>query len=114
MKKPTNKYLNLPHFVIMISLILALSVSLSLAVTNIKVRGGVIYPKTGDSTRTRYTIDRDVAEYLQPGMVIGVLPSNCTSASRGSVGQYYSCAHNVYLKPAFNGDEVVYQVIDRP
>ena len=45
-------------------------------------KGGVIYPITGDSTQEIFRTPPDVTDYLKPGMLIGVLPNDCKSASR--------------------------------
>lgn len=114
MKVTIHKILRLSHLMACACVIVAVTASISLAVSTMKVRNGVMYPKSGDSLRSRISLDKEMANNLQPGMMIGVLPSNCNSASKGSYDKYYSCAHNVYLQPIFNGDEVVYRVIERP
>jgi hypothetical protein len=75
-------------------------------------KGGVIYPRTGDSTQEIFRTPPKVKDYLKPGMLVGVLPNDCKSASRGTIGEYYICDFEFYLKPVESGGETVYRVID--
>lgn len=114
MKLTSQKILRLSSLIACVALLIAVTATACFAIATMKVRNGVMYPKEGDSLRSRFVIDKEMAVNLQPGMVIGVLPTNCNSASKGAYDKYYSCGHNVYLKPIFNGDKVVYQVINQP
>ena len=51
-------------------------------------------------------------EYLKPGMMIGVLPEDCASASHGDIGDIYICHYELYLKPEEKYGETVYRVIE--
>ena len=62
-------------------------------------RGGIIYPKTGDSTQGIFHTPPNITEILKPGMLLGVLPVDCESASRGSIGSYYLCHNDLALQP---------------
>lgn len=75
-------------------------------------KGGVIYPITGDSTQVVFRTPPDATDYLKPGMLIGVLPNDCKSASRGTIGDYYMCHHNLALKPEEQEGKTVYRVIE--
>jgi hypothetical protein len=75
-------------------------------------KGGVIYPITGDSTQEVFRTPPSVTDYLKPGMLIGVLPNDCKSASRGTIGDYYICNHDLALKPEEREDKTVYRVIE--
>ena len=75
-------------------------------------KGGIIYPRTGDSTQEIFRTPPNVKDFLQPGMLIGVLPTDCTFASRGSIGDYYICHHGLALKPEEHEGQKVYRVID--
>lgn len=75
-------------------------------------KGGVIYPITGDSTQEIFRTPPFATDYLKPGMLIGVLPNDCKSASRGTIGDYYLCNHDLALKPEEMGDKIVYRVIE--
>jgi hypothetical protein len=75
-------------------------------------KGGIIYPHTGDSTQVIFRTPPNVKEFLKPGMLIGVLPEDCLSASRGSIGAYYVCHHELALKPEENDGKTVYRVIE--
>jgi len=75
-------------------------------------KGGIIYPRTGDSTQNIFRTPPFATDYLKPGMLIGVLPNDCKAASRGSIKNYYICHHNLALKPEERGDKTVYRVIE--
>jgi len=75
-------------------------------------KGGVIYPHTGDSTQEIFHTPPDVRDYLKPGMLIGVLPADCTSASHGKLGNIYICHHDLILKPEEKYGDTVYRVVE--
>ena len=75
-------------------------------------KGGIIYPRTGDSTQNIFRTPPFATDYLKPGMLIGVLPNDCKSASRGSIKDYYICNHDLALKPEEREDKTVYRVIE--
>ena len=75
-------------------------------------KGGIIYPITGDSTQSIFRTPPSVKDFLKPGMLIGVLPNDCKSASRGTIGDYYLCNHELALKPEEMEDKTVYRVIE--
>ncbi len=75
-------------------------------------KGGVIYPITGDSTQEVFRTPPFATDYLKPGMLIGVLPNDCKSASRGTIGDYYMCHHDLALKPEEQEGKTVYRVIE--
>ena len=45
-------------------------------------------------------------------MLIGVLPEDCISASRGTIGDYYICNYELALKPEERYGKTVYRVIE--
>jgi hypothetical protein len=75
-------------------------------------KGGIIYPRTGDSSQEIFRTPSNVKDFIEPGMLIGVLPTDCIPASGGTIGSYYICHHNLYLKPEENAGQIVYRVID--
>ena len=75
-------------------------------------KGGVIYPTTGDSTQKIFRTPPDVKDYIKPGMLIGVLPEDCISASRGTIGDYYVCHYDLALKPEELYGKTVYRVVE--
>ena len=75
-------------------------------------KGGIIYPHTGNSTQSIFRTPPSATDYLKPGMLIGVLPADCKSASRGSIGDYYICHHDLALNPEERGGKTVYRVIE--
>ena len=75
-------------------------------------RGGIIYPKTGDSTQEIFHTPSNITEILKPGMLVGVLPVDCESASSGSIGSYYRCHNDLSLQPEEVDGKTVYRVID--
>ena len=75
-------------------------------------RGGIIYPKTGDSTQGIFHTPPNITEILKPGMLVGVLPVDCESASKGSIGSYYLCHNNLALQAEEVDGKTVYRVID--
>lgn len=78
----------------------------------LKSKGGVIYPVTGDSTQEVFRTPPFATDYLKPGMLIGVLPNDCKPASRGKIGDYYMCHHDLALKPEEQEGKTVYRVIE--
>ncbi len=97
---------------IVMSLLLVLTVSVASASadTTLIKKGGIIYPKTGDSTQVRYLLPKKARDVLRVGDLLGVLPTNCISAS-GPEGNYYICHYGIYLQPYFHGDRLAYAVI---
>ncbi len=75
-------------------------------------RGGVLYPQVGDATQEHFQTPPNVKDILSPGMVIGILPDDCVSASSGALGDYYLCDHDLRLKPLTHEGKPVYQVIE--
>ncbi len=75
-------------------------------------KGGIIYPRTGDSTQDIFRTPSNVKDFIEPGMLIGVLPADCKPASGGTIGSYYICHHDLFLKPEENADQTVYRVIE--
>jgi hypothetical protein len=75
-------------------------------------KGGVIYLQTGDSMQTIFHTPPNVKEFLLPGMLLGFLPTDCTPASRGTIGNYYVCYHDLALKPEERNGKTVYRVLD--
>jgi len=75
-------------------------------------KGGVIYPHTGDSTQVIFHTPPNVKEFLSPGMLLGVLPTDCTPASHGTIGDYYICHYELALKPEEHDGKMVYRVLD--
>ena len=75
-------------------------------------KGGVIYPITGDSAQKVFRTPPFAKDYLKPGMLIGVLPNDCKSANRGTIGDYYMCHHDLALKPEEQEGKTVYRVIE--
>ena len=75
-------------------------------------KGGIIYPRTGDSTQEIFRTPPNVKDFLEEGMLIGVLPTDCKSASRGVIGDYYLCHHGLALKPEEHNGKTVYRVIE--
>jgi hypothetical protein len=75
-------------------------------------KGGIIYPRTGDSSQEAFRTPPFAKDYLKPGMLIGVLPNDFKSASRGSIGDYYICHHDLFLKPEEMEGKTVYRVIE--
>jgi hypothetical protein len=75
-------------------------------------KGGIIYPRTGDSSQEIFRTPSNVKDFIEPGMLIGVLPEDCIPASGGTIGAYYICHHDLYLKPEENAGQTVYRVID--
>jgi hypothetical protein len=76
-------------------------------------RGGVIYPNTGDSMQTIFNTPPHITDYLKPGMMLGVLPSDCMPAS-GPIGDYFQCHHDLVLKPYTHDNIDVYLVVEEP
>lgn len=75
-------------------------------------KGGIIYPSTGDSTQTLFHTPPNITNHLKPGMLLAVLPTDCLSASRGSIGSYYRCNHDLALKAEEHNGNTVYRVIE--
>ena len=78
-------------------------------------KGGVLYPHTGDSSQKRFQTPLNAKELFPPGTLVGVLPEDCISASKGSVGDYYRCDHDFALKEETLQDgRTVYRIIETP
>jgi len=78
-------------------------------------KGGVLYPHTGDSSQERFQTPLKAMEMFPPGTLIGVLPADCVSASKGTVGNYYRCDHGFALKEEMLPDgRTAYRVIEAP
>ena len=78
-------------------------------------KGGVLYPHTGDSSQERFQTPLKARELFPPGTLVGVLPADCVSASKGSVGNYYRCDHDFALKEEVLQDgRTAYRVIETP
>jgi hypothetical protein len=77
-------------------------------------RGGVLYPQTGDSSQELFQTPPNARELFPPGTLVGVLPADCVSASRGSIGDYYRCDHDFALKQEEHDGRTVYRVIEAP
>ena len=75
-------------------------------------KGGIIYPHTGDSTQEIFHTPPNVRDFIEPGMLLGVLPEDCTPASRGTIGDFYICHYDLYLKPEERYGKTVYRVIE--
>jgi|GEM_PF-2133124 len=75
-------------------------------------KGGIIYPHTGDSTQEIFHTPANVKDFIEPGMLIGVLPEDCTPASRGTIEDFYICYYDLYLKPEERYGKTVYRVIE--
>lgn len=75
-------------------------------------KGGIIYPHTGDSTQEIFRTPPNVKDFIEPGMLIGVLPEDCTASSRGTIKILYICHYDLYLKPEEHYGETVYRVIE--
>jgi hypothetical protein len=75
-------------------------------------KGGIIYPSTGDSTQNIFRTPPNITEFLKPGMLLAVLPTDCLSASRGTIGSFYQCNHDLALKPEEHDGKTVYRVIE--
>jgi len=75
-------------------------------------KGGIIYPHTGDSTQEIFHTPPNVKDFIEPGMLIGVLPEDCTPSSRGRIGDFYICHYDLYLKPEQRYGKTVYRVIE--
>jgi hypothetical protein len=91
-------------------LVLSVSVTSVSAKTTLISKGGILYPHTGDSTQTIYRLPKEARDILRPGLLLGVLPANCSSAS-GPEGDYYICHYGIYLKPYFQGERLAYLVL---
>jgi len=77
-------------------------------------KGGVLYPHTGDS-REIFQTPPNARELFPPGTLVGVLPTDCISASSGEVASFYRCNHNFALKEEVLQDgRTVYRVIENP
>lgn len=70
-------------------------------------KGGVIYPRTGDSIQFIFRAPKNVKDFLKPEMLIGVLPEDCLSVS-GPEGEYFRCPHGLVLVPVLHDNEAVY------
>ena len=76
------------------------------------LKDSVVYPRTGDSSQEIFHVPANIRDILQPGMLVGVLPEGCTSASKGTIGDYYICFHELFLKPEERHGQTVYRVLD--
>jgi hypothetical protein len=76
------------------------------------LKDGVVYPRTGDSSQEIFHVPANIRDILQPGMLLGVLPEGCSSASKGTIGDYYICPHNLLLQPEERHGKTVYRVLD--
>lgn len=77
-------------------------------------KGGVLYPHTGDS-RENFSTPPNARDLFPPGTLVGVLPTDCISASSGSISSFYRCNHNFALKEEVLQDgRIVYRVIENP
>jgi hypothetical protein len=76
------------------------------------VKGGVVYPRTGDSTQEIFRTPSNVRDFLKPGMLVGVLPVDCLSVGHGQLGDFYRCHHDLALKSEEHEGKVVYRVIE--
>ena len=77
-----------------------------------KSKGGVLYPVTGDSTQDIFHTPPNITDTLRPGMLLGILPEDCKPASKGEIDDFYICNHGLFLKPATQGGRVAYEVIE--
>jgi len=77
-------------------------------------KGGVLYPHTGDSSQALFQTPANARELFPPGTLVGVLPADCVSASKGSIGDYYRCDHDLALQEVEYDGRTVYRVIDNP
>jgi hypothetical protein len=106
------------HILVKLSILIAINLLLALALfatnasaeTKLISKGGILYPKTGDSTQAIYRLPKKARDVLRPGDLLGVLPENCSSAS-GPEGNYYVCHYGIYLQPYFYGDKLAYAVL---
>jgi hypothetical protein len=77
--------------------------------------GGVLYPRTGDSSQERFQTPPAARKMFPPGTLVGVLPADCIPASHGAVGNYYRCNHDFALREEVLQDgRTVYRVIEKP
>lgn len=76
-------------------------------------KGGILYPRTGDYTQDRYQTPPNVMEFLRPGMLIGVLPDDCTMAQNPRFGKHYACDYGLSLKPVSAYGYPAYEVLDK-
>lgn len=91
-------------------LVLVFTVTAASAETKLILKGGILYPNTGDSMQTIYRLPKKARDVLRPGDLLGVLPADCASAS-GPEGNYYVCHYGIYLQPYFYGDKLAYRVL---
>ena len=76
-------------------------------------RGGVLYPHTGDG-REIFQTPPNARTLFPPGTLIGVLPGDCVSASKGAIS-YFRCDYDFALEEmALPDGRTVYQVIETP
>ena len=75
-------------------------------------KGGILYPRTGDSTQEIFNTPPHIMEYLKPGMLLGVLPEDCNPNSTGTIGNIYICHYDLILKPEEMNGKTVYRVVD--
>ena len=72
----------------------------------------VVKPDVGNESSINYSIPQDAKEGLSTGTLVSKLPSGCATKYTSSL-TYYDCS-DVYLKPYYKGNNLVYQVINRP
>jgi hypothetical protein len=76
-------------------------------------KGGILYPRTGDYTQDRYQTPPNVMEFIRPGMLIGILPDDCTMAQNPQFGKHYACDYGLALKPVSAYGHPAYEVLDK-
>lgn len=75
-------------------------------------KGGILYPSTGDYTQAIYQTPANVKEFLRAGMLIGILPDDCTPAQNPAFGRHYACDYGLALKPVSAYGAPAYQVLE--
>lgn len=77
-------------------------------------KGGVLYPHTGDSSQVLFQTPENARQMFPPGTLIGILPADCISASKGSL-EYFRCDHDFTMKEeTLHDGRTVYRVIEKP
>ncbi len=76
-------------------------------------KGGVLYPQTGDSSQEIFKTPENARQMFPPGTLVGVLPADCMSASKGGV-EFFRCDHDFVLKQEEHHGRSVYRVIEAP
>ena len=95
-----------------LAVLMGVSVAVAELPESLYSKGGIIYPRTGDSTQEIFRTPPNVGEFLQPGMLIGVLPEDCSSAKHGELGSVYRCPYGLLLKAEEKYGATVYRVIE--